>query len=64
MRYSMEEYCTGIPIYDTEWRFKAITMERFSELRKKIKLGEVSISEDIDVQPQVSFTLNMYGPED
>lgn len=64
VRYSMEENCTGIPIYDTEWRFKAITMERFSELRKKIKLGEVSISDDIDVQPQVSFTLNMYGPED
>lgn len=64
VRYSMEENCTGIPIYDTEWRFKAITMERFGELRRKIKLGEISISDETDAQPQVSFTLNMDGTED
>ncbi len=59
VRYSMKENCTGIPIYDTEWRFNALTMEKFSELHRKIKLGEVSISGETDVQPQVSFTLNM-----
>lgn len=59
VRYGMKENCTGVPIYDTEWRLKALTMEKFGELHRRIKLGEVSISDEIDVQPQVSFTLNM-----
>ncbi|NBJ92440.1 BMP family lipoprotein [Parablautia muri] len=59
VRYGMKENCTGIPIYDTEWRFNALTMEKFGELHRRIKLGEISISDEIDVQPQVSFTLNV-----
>lgn len=64
VRYSMKENCTGIPIYDTEWRFKALTMEKFGELHRKIKSGEVLISGEIDEQPQVSFTLNVDKAED
>ncbi len=64
VRYDMGDNCTGIPIFDTEWRFSALTMEKFDEVHKKIKMGEISISDAIDEQPQVSFTLNTDEAED
>lgn len=57
--YGIRDNCTGIPVMSTEWRFKNVTMERFYEVYTMVKSGEIVVSDEIDVQPQVSYTLNM-----
>ncbi len=55
--YGIQDNCTGIPVYNTKWRFSNVKMEDFYELNKKIKAGDIIISDEIDVQPKVSYTV-------
>ncbi len=43
VRYGVSQNCGGIPVLDTEWRFKNVTMEKFYEIYKKIRQGEISV---------------------
>lgn len=58
--YGIEDNCTGIPLYNTEWRFQNVTMDDLYKVFKRIKAGEIVISDDITVLPQVSYTVNVY----
>lgn len=46
VRYGVSQNCGGIPVLDTEWRFKNVTMENFYEIYKKIRQGEISVSHE------------------
>ena len=58
--YGIEDNCTGIPLYNTEWRFQHVTMDDLYKVYKRIKAGEIEISDDISKLPQVSYTVNVY----
>ena len=58
--YGIEDNCTGIPLYNTEWRFQNVTMDDLYKVYKRIKAGEIEISDDISKLPQVSYTVNVY----
>lgn len=58
--YGIEDNCTGIPLYNTEWRFQNVTMDDLYKVYKRIKAGEIEISDDITELPQVSYTVNVY----
>ena len=58
VRYGVKDNCTGIPVLKTEWRFKNVTMGDFYELYTQVKQGKISVSDEIDKQPQVSVTVN------
>lgn len=58
--YGIEDNCTGIPLYNTEWRFQHVTMDDLYKVYKRIKAGEIEISDDITEPPQVSYTVNVY----
>lgn len=58
--YGIEDNCTGIPLYNTEWRFQHVTMDDLYKVYKRIKAGEIEISDDITELPQVSYTVNVY----
>ncbi|MBD5546240.1 MAG: BMP family ABC transporter substrate-binding protein [Lachnospiraceae bacterium] len=58
VRYGVEDNCTGIPVLETEWRFKNVTMKDFYELYTHVKQGKISVSDETDKQPQVSVTVN------
>lgn len=57
--YGIESGCTGIPRWNTEWRFKNVTVETCNEVCRRIRSGEITILNETDVQPQVSFTVIM-----
>lgn len=57
--YGIQDNCTGIPVVNTEWRFKNVTMEKFYEVYTMLKSGEIVVSDETDVQPKVSYSLNM-----
>lgn len=56
--YGIQDNCTGIPIMDTDWRFENVTLDDIYEVCKQIKLGEIKVSDKINVLPEVSFTIN------
>lgn len=58
VRYGAKERCTGLPMSDTEWRFKKATEEEFNEIYKRMRRGEVSVSDEIKKKPQVDVTVN------
>lgn len=58
--YGIEDNCTGIPLYNTEWRFQNVTMDDLYKVYKRIKAGEIEISDDITELPKVSYTVNVY----
>lgn len=58
IQYGIQDNCTGIPVVNTEWRFKNVTMEDFYEVYKKVKSGEISVSNETDVLPKVSVAVN------
>ncbi len=57
IRYGAEDNCTGIPILETEWRFKNVTMEKCYEIYTQMKQGKISVSDEILRRPQVSVTV-------
>ncbi len=57
VRYGTAQNCAGIPVFDTEWRFRNVTMEQFYEVYKKIRQGEVSVPDETGKAPEVSVTL-------
>lgn len=58
VQYGIQDNCTGIPVVNTEWRFKNVTMEEYYGVYKKVKSGEILVSDETDVQPKVSFAVN------
>lgn len=58
VQYGVQDNCTGIPTMNTEWRFKNVSMEEYYGVCKRIKSGEILVSDETDVQPKVSFTVN------
>lgn len=58
VRYGVEDSCTGIPVLETEWRFKNVTMEEFYKLYTQMRQGEISVSDETGSRPQVSVTVN------
>lgn len=57
VRYGAAQNCAGIPVYDTEWRFRNVTMEQFYEVYKKIRQGEILVSDEAGEETEMSFTL-------
>ena len=63
VRYGIEDNCAGIPVLDTEWRFRNVTVEDFYEVYVRIKQGEVIISDETGEPPQTFFPVNDGGTE-
>lgn len=57
-RYGVEEGCAAIPVVDTEWRFKEIPTTHFFEIYKQMKRGDRTVSDAIDVPPEVAVAVN------
>lgn len=57
VRYGAEDNCVGIPVLETEWRFKNVSMQKFYEIYAQVKQGKVSISDAIRKKPQVLVTV-------
>lgn len=64
IRYGIQNGCTGIPRWNTQWRFKNVSVEKCNEVCKRIRLGEVVIPDENDVQPKVSYTVNFEQSEE
>lgn len=64
VQYGIQKNCTGIPVVNTEWRFKNVTIEDYYEVYKKVKSGEIWVSNETDVQPEVSFVVNFDETEE
>ena len=58
VRYGAKERCTGLPASDTEWRFDNVTVEEFNAIYKRMRLGELPVSDEIERKPQVGITVN------
>lgn len=58
VRYGAMERCTGLPVSDTEWRFKNVTAEEYDAIYKRMRQGELSVSDEIERKPQVAITVN------
>lgn len=58
IRYGIEDNCAGIPVLGTEWRFRNVSVEDFYEVYKRIKRGEVVISDETAERPQTFFPVN------
>lgn len=53
-RYGIRERCGGIPVMDTQWRFRHVTMDEYYEMCRQIKRGIVTVSDETDAPPEVS----------
>lgn len=58
-RYGVGDNCTGIPVLETKWRFKNVTIEKYYDVCAQMKQGKISVSDELDIQPQISVTVNM-----
>ena len=58
VRYGAESNCVGIPVLETEWRFKNVTMEKYYDIYAQMKQGKISVSDETDIRPQISVTVN------
>ncbi len=56
--YGVEDGCAAIPVLDTEWRFKEISVTHFFEIYKQMKRGDRVVSDAIDAPPQVAVSVN------
>lgn len=59
VKYGAEDNCVGIPMLETEWRFKKVTMEEYYKVYSQMKQGNISVSDEIGIRPQISVTVNM-----
>lgn len=59
IRYGAERNCVGIPVLETEWRFKNVTVEKYYDVYAQMKQGKISVSDETDIRPQISVTVNM-----
>lgn len=59
VRYGARDNCVGIPVLKTEWRFKNVTMEEYYKVYAQIKQEKISVSDEMDIRPQISVTVNM-----
>ena len=50
--------CVGLPTAKESWRFSKFTVEEYNTLFAKIKSGEITISNDVSVQPTVQIKVN------
>lgn len=56
--YGAKENCTGIPVTDTEWRFKNVTTDEYYEIFHQVRRGEIEVSDAVEERPQVTVTVN------
>lgn len=56
--YGAKEDCVGVPVINTEWRFKQVTKDDYYKLLRQIKFGEVLVSDETDTPPEVSIGVN------
>lgn len=56
--YGAKENCTGIPVTDTEWRFKNVTTDEYYEVFHQVRRGEIEVSDAVEERPQVTVTVN------
>jgi basic membrane protein A len=57
-RYGVQEGCAAIPVVDTEWRFKEIPTTHFFEIYKQMKRGDRTVSDAVDMPPEVAVSVN------
>ena len=50
--------CVGLPTEPNSWRFTTFTVEQYNTLFQAVKAGTVAISNNTDVQPQVTIAVN------
>ena len=50
--------CVGLPTAKESWRFEKFTVDEYNTLFNKIKSGEITISNDVSVQPTVQIKVN------
>lgn len=58
LSYGAQQKCAELPISDQAWRFQSATLTDYNNLIKKIKNGEINISEDYNVPPKTKITVN------
>lgn len=58
--YGVENHCAGIPTFGTAWRFEHVTMETYYEIYKRMKRGEISVSDKTDVRPSISVAVEYF----
>lgn len=51
------EHCIGLPVLNTEWRFENVTIDEYYEVFHRVRRGEMEVSDEVDVRPQVSVTV-------
>ena len=56
--YGAKEDCVGVPVINTEWRFKQVTKDDYYKLLRQIKLGEILVSDETDTPPEMSIGVN------
>lgn len=56
--YGAKENCTGIPITDTEWRFKNVTTDEYYEVFHQVRRGDIEVSDAVEERPQVTVTVD------
>lgn len=58
VRYGADDRCTGIPVLDTEWRFQKATREEYLEVYRRIRTGEIKVSDNMEQNPRVDISVN------
>lgn len=56
--YGAENDCIGIPVINTEWRFKQVTKDDYYKVYRRIKFEDITVSDEIDEKPHVSVNVN------
>lgn len=56
--YGAKEDCVGVPVINTEWRFKQVTKEDYYRLLRQLKFGEIVVSGETDTPLEVSIGVN------
>lgn len=56
--YGAQEDCVGVPVMNTEWRFKQVTKDDYYKILRRVKFGEVLVSDETDVPPELSIGVN------
>lgn len=56
--YGAQQDCVGVPVINTEWRFKHVTKDDYYKVLRQIKFGEVLVSDETDAPPEMSIGVN------
>lgn len=56
--YGAKEDCVGVPVMNTEWRFKLVTKDDYYKLLRQVKFKEILVSDETDTPPEVSIGVN------